>query len=400
LIKVLESDSGLPVSFYVVSLASFLFGLSRHTIQPIFTLYILEMGASLVQVGLILSVQSILMMVARIPLAMVSTRVGPNRMFIAAFFIQATAPILYAIAPDPSWLYVNPFYQILASGSFNQLAMSAASNMAPATRQGDALGRYMTFMTLGMFVGPVITGSLINYISYRQLFMVTSIFPAIGLGLYLKFRPKEIRAPLEEEASPHEGLGTMASLKVIIRDRNVQVLTFIRATYSMANTVFTSLFVVFAVRDLGFTPALAALLFSVVGFSNALIKFPAGRMADALGPRKVLFASFSTLILVYVSISYVRGVAPILALLVLFGVCWGTRAVTEWTTLANSVTQERKTIAMSYLGSIWGVGATLGSLMVGVVGETFPFSTIFLMLALINLPAIPAIYLMKKEKKA
>jgi predicted MFS family arabinose efflux permease len=255
-------------------------------------------------------------------------------------------------------------------------------------------------MTLGMFVGPVITGSLINYISYRQLFMVTSIFPAIGLGLYLKFRSKEIRAPLEEEASPHEGLGTMASLKVIIRDRNVQVLTFIRATYSMANTVFTSLFVVFAVRDLGFTPALAALLFSVVGFSNALIKFPAGRMADALGPRKVLFASFSTLILVYVSISYVRGVASILALLVLFGVCWGTRAVTEWTTLANSVTQERKTIAMSYLGSIWGVGATLGSLMVGVVGETFPFSTIFLMLALINLPAIPAIYLMKKEKKA
>jgi predicted MFS family arabinose efflux permease len=87
-------------------------------------------------------------------------------------------------------------------------------------------------------------------------------------------------------------------------------------------------------------------------------------------------------------------------LLVLFGACWGTRAVTEWTTLANSVTQERKTIAMSYLGSIWGVGATLGSLMVGVVGETLPFSTIFLMLALINLPAIPAIYLMKKEKKA
>ena len=399
MIKVLESDSGLPVSFYVVSLASFLFGLSRHTIQPIFTLYILEMGASLVQVGLILSVQSILMMVARIPLAMVSNRVGQNRMFIAAFFIQATAPILYAIAPDPSWLYVIPFYQILASGSFNQLAMSAASNMAPASRQGDALGRYMTFMTLGMFVGPVITGSLINHISYRQLFMVTSIFPAIGLGLYLKFKSKEIRAPPEEEASPHEGIGTMASLKEIIRDRNVQVLTLIRATYSMANTVFTSLFVVFAVRDLGFTPALAALLFSVVGFSNALIKFPAGRMADALGPRKVLFASFSTLILVYVSISYVRGVAPILALLVLFGVCWGTRAVTEWTTLANSVTQERKTIAMSYLGSIWGVGATLGSLMVGVVGDAFPFSTIFLMLALINLPAIPAIYLMRKPEQ-
>ena len=394
----MERDVGLPASFYIVSLSSFLFELSRYTILPIFTLYILEMGASLVQVGLILSVQSILMMVVRIPLAMVANRVGHNRMFLIAFFIQATAPILYAIAPDPSWLYVIPFYQVVASGSFNQLAMSTVSNMAPATRQGDALGRYMTFMSMGMFVGPIIAGSLVTHIGYRQLFMVTALFPAIGLGLFLKFKPRGMRAPSSEDESAEEGPETLATLKVILRDRNVLILTFIRSAYSMSNTVFTSLFTVFAVRDLGFTPALAALLFSVVGVSNALIKLPAGRMADTLGPRKVLFASFSTLILVYLSISYAMGVAPILLLLVLFGACWGTRAVTEWSTLTNSVTQETKTIAISYLGSIWGVGATLGSFMVGVVGDAFPFSTIFLMLALINLPTLPAIYLMRKKK--
>jgi len=33
------------------------------------------------------------------------------------------------------------------------------------------------------------------------------------------------------------------------------------------------------------------------------------------------------------------------------------------------------------------------------VGEAFPFSTIFLMLALINLPTLPAIYLMRKKKE-
>ena len=396
----MERDSGLPVSFYIVSLSSFLFELSRHITQPIFTLYILEMGASLVQVGLILSVQSILMTVVRIPLAMVSNRVGHSRMFLVAFFIQATAPILYAIAPDPSWLYVIPFYQILASGSFNQLAMSTVSNMAPATRQGDALGRYMTFMSMGMFVGPIIAGSLITHIGYRQLFMVTAIFPAIGLGLFLKFKPQGMRAPPTEKASPENGPGTMATLKVILRDRNVLVLTFIRTAYAMSATVLTSLFAVFAVRDLGFTPALAALLFSVVGFTNAFIKLPAGRVADTLGPKKVLFATFSILIIVYFSLSYARAVTPILLLLALFGACWGTRAVTEWSTLTNSVTQETKTIAISYLGSIWGVGATLGSFMVGVVGEAFPFSTIFLMLALINLPTLPAIYLMRKPKEA
>jgi MFS family permease len=167
----------------------------------------------------------------------------------------------------------------------------------------------------------------------------------------------------------------------------------------MANTVFTSLFAVFAVQDLGFTPALAALLYSAVGLTNALIKFPAGRMADILGPKKVLLAAFSTLIIVYISISFAQGILPILLLLALFGVSWGTRAVTEWSTLTNSVTKENKTVAISYLGSIWGVGSTLGSFMLGVVGETFPFPTIFLMLALINLSALPAIYLMRKTRE-
>jgi hypothetical protein len=37
----------------------------------------------------------------------------------------------------------------------------------------------------------------------------------------------------------------------------------------------------------------------------------------------------------------------------------------------------------------------LGGFLVGVLGDSLPFSTIFILLALINVPAVPAIYLMK-----
>ena len=390
-----EKTNGLPRSFYIVSVASFLFQLSRFTTQPIFTLYVLEMGASLLQLGFILSIQSILMVVVRIPFTIVAERIGKNRMLVIAFIIQATAPLLYAFAPDPTWFYIIPFYQIIASGSFNQIAMATASNMAPAKRQGDALGRYMTFMSMGMFVGPLITSFLVAFISYRQLYLVTALFPAVGLALFLRYMPKG-EAMSQALADPEgEKTSTVDTLRVILRNRNVLVLTLIRTTYSMSNTVFTSLFALYAVERLGFTPSMASLLFSVVGFSNALIKFPAGRLADRLGAKMVLMASFSTLILVFVSLAYLRGFVPILVSLVLFGACWGTRAVTEWTTLANTVTAETKAMAMSYLSSIWGVGATLGSLIVGLVGGALPFSTIFLILALINVPALPAIYIMK-----
>lgn len=393
-----EKAKSLPRSFYVVSVASFLFSLTRNVTQPIFSLYVLEMGASLLQVGFILSIQSFLMIVARIPLTLLAEKVGRNKMFAVAFVIQATASVLYAIAPSPAWLYLIPFYQIIASGSFNQLAMSTASDMAPATRQGDALGRYMTFMTMGMFVGPLITGVLVTRISYSQLYLVTALFPATGLVLFLRHMPGNPgRTRSEDDPRGGVQMGALDALRIILRNRNVLVLTLIRATYSMSNTVFTALFAVYAVRELGFSPSLASLLFSVVGFANAFVKFPAGTLSDRLGAKRVLFASFGVLILVYASIPYARSIPLLLPLLVFFGLCWGTRAVTEWATLANTVTQETKAIAMSYLSSVWGVGSTLGSVMLGVFGDTLPFSTIFLILAIINVPALPAIHLMEDK---
>ena len=393
-----EKANSLPRSFYVVSVASFLFSLTRNVTQPIFSLYVLDMGASLLQVGLILSIQSFLMIVARIPLTVLAEKIGSNRMFAIAFVIQATASVLYAVAPSPSWLYFIPFYQIIASGSYNQLAMSTASDMAPVTRQGDALGRYMTFMTMGMFVGPLITGALIARISYRQLYLATALFPITGLVLFLRNMPRNPRR-IHSRDNPGGGaqMGTLDALKMVLRNRNILVLTLIRATYSMSNTVFTALFAVYAVRELGFSPSLASLLFSVVGFANAFVKFPAGTLSDKLGAKRVLLTAFGVLILVYASIPYARSIPLLLPLLVFFGLCWGTRAVTEWATLANTVPQETKAIAMSYLSSVWGLGSTLGSIMLGVFGETLPFSTIFLILALINVPALPAIYLMKDE---
>ena len=90
-----EKADDLPRSFYIVSVASLLFQLARHTTLPIFSLYVLENGASLLQLGLILSIQSILMVVVKIPFTMVAERIGKNRMFIIAFVIQTRARTVF-----------------------------------------------------------------------------------------------------------------------------------------------------------------------------------------------------------------------------------------------------------------------------------------------------------------
>jgi MFS family permease len=366
-VKIVD-DERLPTGLYFIASSSFLFQLTRHLVQPIYILYLLEIGASLVQAGFILSIQNFLTIISRIPLTMLSRKIGEDKMFKIAFIVQATTPVLYAVAPTPMWLYIIPFYQLLALGSFNQMAMSRASNMVPPERQGNALGRYMGIMSTGMFIGPLISSFLLVYLDYRKLFQETKA----------------------QEESP-----VLGSLWTVLRLRNIQVLTLIRTTFSLTNTIFTTLFAVYATQTLGFTESRAALLFSIMGFTNAFVKIPAGYIGDRFDVKKVLLVTFTSLILVYVSVAYFQSFSALAVSLFILGVCWGTRAVNEWATLTKTVDPVNKSIAISYMSSIWSLGATIGSLMAGFLAENIAFSTIFIISAAINLPAIPAILMLK-----
>jgi len=152
------------------------------------------------------------------------------------------------------------------------------------------------------------------------------------------------------------------------------------------------------VDQLGFSPSLVALLFSAVGFANTLIKLPAGRISDRVGRKNLLLVAFGVIVIDYVAIAYARNIIPLAVSLIVFGACWGTRAVTEWSFLASTVPPETKTLAMSYLSTFWGLGSTVGSMIAGISAGVLPFPTIFLLAAIINIPAIPSIYAMKNPK--
>lgn len=382
--------TSLTKRFYLLSVAAFLYHLTNSVIRPIFTLYMLDLGASMLQVGVILSLQSSLMIFLRLPLTFIAQKIGERKMIYIIFLVQATTQILYSLIYDPIWLYFIPFYQILAAGSFFQLATSMASNMAPQNKQGDTLGRFMTFMSMGMFIGPIICSYLVKYVTYHQIFMFSAVFPIIGSILLFQYKFPE-RQPL------FFFFPILKTLKNLLKQRNIFILSFIRTTYSISNSMFITLFAIYAVFQLNLSPSLAAFLFSILGLANAFVKIPAGKISDIVGRKKVLIIVFSIIVLNYIAIAYATHIVLFGILIILFGLCWGTRAVTEWSFLTRSLSQETKTIGISYMETFWDIGAALGSILAGILADMFPFSTIFVIAALINIPAIFSIYAMKTQ---
>jgi MFS family permease len=371
------------------------FVLSWTVIQPVFSLYALDVGANVVQVGFIYSLMSFFPLILRIPMSLVAERVGRTRMLVAGLVITLTASVFYSLAQSYIHILLVTVYNSLSTGSFNQVAMSTVSDLAPPDKQGDAMGRYLTFLGLGMLLGPAMCSALVEFLSYGQLFILSALFPAIGLGMLLLYSPRLPRR--EREQSDEESIGTIESLRMIFRNRNVMLLSYCRASFSTSQAIFLALFSIYAVENLGIKESTVALLFTIRGFSNTLARFPAGRISDNIGRRIPMLIAYGLLVISFAIIAIYESVTLLGVALVLYGLCWGTRAVSEWAFLTDLVEPEIKSLSISYLSSVFGFGSTIGSISAGWLAMIFPYSTIFLIGAALNLVTIPAILSMKKK---
>jgi len=385
---------GLPLGFYVVAFSGFLFHMGASVVSPILTLHMRDVGATVFQIGGILSLQASLLIVLRIPLTLVARRVGEKRMLALAFVSESAALLLYGWAPSPAWFWAVPAAQVLATGTFFQLATAINSNLAPEDRQGEALGRHMTIMSIPSFLGPALCDLLVSSLGYRRMFYLSLVFPLVGLALFWFFTRDLSLAGSEV---PAHQTPTAESLRRLVSDRNVGVLAFIRALYSTGNNAFSTLFSLYAVNQLGFQASQVAALFAALGVANTAVKVPVGSLSDRVGRKRLLLATFAVIVLVFVALASFTGYTPIAVTVMFFGAAWGSRATVEWAALTTRVRPEEKTLAVGFMEGFWDLGAAAGSFLAGLLSGFLPVPTIMLVMAGINAPALPAILLMRDK---
>jgi predicted MFS family arabinose efflux permease len=194
-------------------------------------------------------------------------------------------------------------------------------------------------------------------------------------------------------------LPSLTSLRALLGQRNVVSLAVIRTLYSTSNNLFLTLFSIYAVQSLDFDPSLVAVLYSIQGVANAFVKVPMGWASDRWGRKAVLLTTFTGVVLCYMGFARLTAYPLVATVMLFFGACWGARAVTEWAFLAVIVPPESRTIAIGYMERFWDIGSSAGSLLAGVAVGLLPYQTIFLLLAVLNLPAIPSILLMREGRK-
>lgn len=362
---------------------------------PILPLFITQFGATTFELGLIISLPSFIVILAKIPLGILAERVGRWPVIPAVAIGQTITLLLYSLVQEVQWFYPIRIIHVIVLAAFAPTAVSMILELAPSGRRGDFMGKFLTSIGLAATLGPLLCTFLVNHVDYVQMFQLVSIIPLLGLVPFVLARRRDSYV----EPFNEENTSFLAFLKDAGHSRNILVLSYLRLVFSFTNAFFLTLFAVYAENSLLLVPSMIALMFGVKGLTSMLSRIPSGRLADKIGCRWPIFLAFTMLTIVYLILSEAWSAYLLFFAMAIYGLAHGMRAVSEWSLLGESASLGSRNIATAYLSTMFNVGAAIGGIVAGALSISMDIGTIFKLASIITLTGGISVSLITASKQ-
>ena len=294
-LKDIYIEKGTPMFMRTV-LALFCGGFATfallYCVQPMMPLLSQEFSINAAQSSLILSVATGLLAVGLLITGPISDRIGRKSVMVAALFAASVCTI--ASAMMPTWhgvLLLRALVGLSLSG-LAAVAMTYLSEEIHPKHIGLAMGLYIAGNAIGGMGGRLITGVLIDFVSWHTAMLVIGGLSLIAAAVFWRILP-ESRNFRPRSLHPRSLLDGFI---MHFRDAGLPLL-FLEAFVLMG--AFVTLFNYIGYRLLAapyqLDQAFVGLL-SVVYLSGIYSSAKVGAMADKLGRRKMLWATIALML--------------------------------------------------------------------------------------------------------
>lgn len=341
---------------------------------------------------------------------------GHRRTYLAGFAIFTAGSLLCGGAPGNGWLIAFRAVQALGAGMMMAAGPAIITEVFPSTERGRALGFNAVAVAVGLSIGPVVGGLLVEHLGWRSIFYINLPIGGVGIWWAARVLPQPSRiqraafdipgavtlfgalfslllALSRGEAWGWRSLPTLAAAAAgllalagfvaierraaapmvelgLLRDRvfvlaNVSGLANFMAQFSV--TFLLPFFLQFA---LGMAPDRAGLV--MLGFPLAVLFVAptAGYLADRFGSRWLAVTGMAILAAGVLSMSRVgphSSGSQVFWRLALIGLGAGLFQTPNNSTIMGSVPRDRLGIAGGMLASMRNVGMVLGIAVSGAV---------------------------------
>ena len=359
-------------------------------------IYLISFGVSMKGVGLI-GLIGMLPFVLKIFLGILSDRVnllggGYRKPYILiGVVVQVIALVLVPlIDPGQNFVLYALLGFILMTGMalYDTATDGLALDTTPEDEQGTIQGLMVGGRALGVTVISIFFGFLANILSWRVAFWSLAAISALVLILSFNIRESRERERLAFEWSAFKALGRKEIFSLAILGA---LYSFI--IYSMAeimNPFFEERFMI--------TAFIAGLYSAVWGLGIIIGGVLGGKGTDKLGHRRsvwyAMIISFISILLFLI----VPDARIAFAIALIFGFAFGFYETVYFATSMARTDPRIAASMFSILMAVANIGTGIGLAVTGVMVDSFGYPWTFILLAGINLLALPLIPAVFKQK--
>ena len=338
-----------------------------YTLLPIIPLYILELGGTEAQVGLLLAVTGVVTLFAAPMYGRAVDVWGRKRILLIGLVIGGVVATSFTLARSAIMLVFPLFGRSLGSSVTGTASRTLIFDIAPPSRRGEAIATFMLSHNFAIAFGPAMGLAIMSGWGFRWPFFVTAALCAVSFMLVSLVREPQRVAP-----PPPKNPGEKQPSGWFVREAMFPAVLQFLLSMSYGSTI-QFLAVMGEKRDI----ESYQIFFSVYAVVVITVRFLAGRVSDRYGRAAVLLPSLTSQIVALLILSQATTLPVLILAAVAFGGGWGAAYPTLTALTADRVDASRRGVAMGLFSSAMAFGSAMGSAIVGFGAQYVGFSWTF-----------------------
>jgi len=348
----------------ILGITSLLTDISSEMVYPILPIYLVNrLGASPAILGLIEGIAESLASLLKVFSGYFSDKAKSRKPFTIFGYSSSALGKIFLYASN-SWpmVLVSRIIDRFGKGVRTAPRDALIADSAHTNKKGAAFGLHRAMDSLGATIGVLLAYFLI--VSYKDEFktvFLLSLIPAF-LGVVFLFLVKEKKS--EIKSAPGKIKFQWRAL-----DKRLKLFLIFTFIFTLGNS--SNQFLLLRAKNLGSPLSTVILLYLVYNITYALVAYPASRLSDKIGRKKLLVLGYLIYGLVYLGFALNQSLTNLWFLFGIYGLYIGFTEGVEKALVADIAPVNLRATTIGLHATLVGIGLLPASLFAGILWRSF-----------------------------
>ena len=339
--------------------------ISWQVVIPVLPLHLARIGYTAAEIGLLASVLSLAMGIVELEVGRIAAVFGRRRTLLGGLAMHAVALLWVAEARAAPAIGLALAAIGAARATMWTPLMAGVAEDAAAHARGRTFGTFWSVTSVGFLVGPAVGGFVASQYGDQAAFYLGTALSLAAMPVVLPITTPGRPAAAEPRVRPAEVLREPAFFRLCVANH----------LHYAVSAIWMTFLPLYAAAQ-GLSVLVIGEVFAVQGLTYALCQLPTGRLADRIGPERLIVPAVIGRAAVSLLVPLLHAPAAFLVAGALYGLIGGVVPVSFTTLIARITPRERYTSAMGVYNSSGDLGFFVGPLVGGAAalfGVAAPF---------------------------